>query len=99
MILISFVVGSTWMASPGPAKDINIPSLPWEADVPVAEPKDFNSPGDFVQQATNFQFQVNATRIIFSTLTNVCGLFLSGCLWCCSNCVYRKMRIFLMRSL
>ena len=52
-------------------KDINIPSLPWEPSQNVTEAKDFNSPGDYIQQTTFFQFQVDATRIIFSTLVNV----------------------------
>jgi hypothetical protein len=52
--------------------DVEVPALPWEA--PRQGPTgvaDFNSPGDFIQQVSNFQFQVNATRIIFSTLPNV----------------------------
>lgn len=68
--VVSFLCGNK-MAASAPPKDITIPGLPWESDKPVQDAKDFNSPGDFMQQVSNFQFQVNATRIIFSMLPNV----------------------------
>ena len=52
-------------------KDINFPALPWEVDRTVAAPEEFNSPGDYLQQVTNFLFQVTATRVIFSHINNV----------------------------
>ena len=53
--------------------ELILPALPWEAPRPQpASASDFSSPGDYVAQVLNFQFQVNATRIIFGeTLTKV----------------------------
>ena len=59
------------MAKKSDLPSITFPGLPWESAVDVTESNDFSSPGDFLQQVTNFQFQINATRIIFSTLPDV----------------------------